>query len=59
MDYDIHFNKIGDNEEWKKYLESAADKDDDEELDETPPEIVSMLGFDPRNDPEFRKHLKK
>ena len=26
---------------------------DDEELPETPPELVMILGFDPKDDPDF------
>lgn len=30
--------------------EQDTDDDDDEELDETPPDVVAMLGFDPKEE---------
>ena len=36
--------------DWRNKLGREKHKDDDEELDKTPPEVVGMLGFDPKED---------
>ncbi len=50
MDYDIHFGKVEEGKivDWRKELENEPDVDDDEELDVTPPDVIAMLGFDPK-----------
>lgn len=36
---------------WRKVKpDPLLDKDDDEELAETPPDVIAMLGFDPKQD---------
>jgi hypothetical protein len=37
--------------DWRKYADLDPDPDD-EELDKTPPDVVELLGFDPK---EFSK----
>jgi len=32
---------------WRKVIDNSADIDTDEELAETPAEIINLLGFDP------------
>jgi hypothetical protein len=44
---DIHFGSAeAASLDWRKYKDDSPD--DDEELEHTPPSIVAMLGFDPR-----------
>lgn len=44
---DLHFGRADAPPlDWRKYKDDSPD--DDEELEETPPSIVEMLGFDPR-----------
>ena len=45
---DVHFGDADEPVDWQ-----AADDEldpDDEELDETPEEVVAMLGFDPKDE---------
>lgn len=48
LDYDIHFGPVAEKEtEWTD-LVGEDEPDDDEELDVTPPDVIGMLGFDPK-----------
>lgn len=49
-DYEIYFGSVeeGKKVDWRKALEDEPDVDDDEELEVTSPEVVAMLGFDPK-----------
>lgn len=44
IDYDVHFGEIGRVVDWKSYDEPDPD---DEELAQTPEDVVKLLGFDP------------
>jgi hypothetical protein len=45
---DLHFGRADSKPlDWRKYRDDSPD--DDEELDETPPSVVALLGFDPRD----------
>jgi hypothetical protein len=47
LDLDVHFGKIDDDlPDWREELEE--DDPDDEELEETPEDVVAVLGFDPK-----------
>jgi len=45
LDFDVHFGAF-EPVDWRK-VEPPPDPDD-EELDETPEDVVRMLGFDPK-----------
>jgi hypothetical protein len=38
--------------DWRVRLADESDEDDDEELEETPADVVGMLGFDPKDEEE-------
>jgi hypothetical protein len=47
---DVHWGRVGESVDWRKLVETEDQIDvdpDDEELAETPPDVVAMLGFDP------------
>jgi hypothetical protein len=47
--HDVHFGPVSDKKiDWRKILADGLEKDDDEELEVTPPEVIGMLGFDPK-----------
>ena len=47
-DSDIHFGEVGSAlPDWRASQESDEDPDD-EELDETPEDVIAVLGFDPK-----------
>jgi hypothetical protein len=51
--HDVHFGPVSDKKiDWRKALTNDNEPDDDEELEVTPPEVIGMLGFDPK---EFSK----
>ena len=58
IDYDIHFGPVDENKkvDWREALKDEPDIDDDEELEVTPPDVIAMLGFDPK---EFSEKPKK
>ena len=44
----VHFGVVDENEEpegWKEFVDFDPD---DEEMDVTPPDVIEMLGFDPK-----------
>jgi len=44
----VHFGEVGEEPvDWRKSVDDQ-DLDDDEELDETPKDVVGILGFDPK-----------
>lgn len=51
QDSDVHFGSV-DNEspDWRADEDLANEVDpDDEELDETPEDVIAILGFDPKD----------
>ena len=47
-DTDVHFGEISGAEvDWRSQEDEEDDDPDDEELEETPPDVVAVLGFDP------------
>lgn len=51
---DVYFGKVewDPSRDWRKELADREEPDDDEELDETPEDVVGMLGFDPLEEEE-------
>lgn len=48
LNFDVHFGKVTDKTpDWRRELKDEEYADDDEQLAETPEEVVKMLGFDP------------
>lgn len=45
----VHFGAVKLPVDWRKQLQ-PDELDDDEQLTQTPPEVVEMLGFDPASD---------
>lgn len=51
----VHFGKVGAQpKKWRE--EKIREIDDDDELKNTPPEVLKMLGFDPKEISEIKKH---
>jgi hypothetical protein len=52
---DVSFGEAGAKPkiDWRKSPELEDERDDDEELAETPPDVVALLGFDPLDDEDF------
>ena len=50
-----HFGEVGKKHDWRKKLADVEEPDDDEELEETPKDVVRMLGFDPKEFSEKKK----
>lgn len=47
---DAFWGVVGESVDWRKLVEAEGEVDvdpDDEEMAETPPDVVAMLGFDP------------
>jgi len=45
----IHFGKVGASKpDWRRYRNDEPD--DDEELEQTPKDLVKLLGFDPNDE---------
>lgn len=53
----VRFGAVyGEDVDWRGYPPAPdADRDDDEELPITPPDVVRLLGFDPAREPDFGK----
>lgn len=50
----VHFGKVGKQPKaWRD--EKIREIDDDDELKTTPPEVLKMLGFDPKEISEIKK----
>lgn len=51
LDIDVHFGSTEEREvKWREDEALDAEEDpDDEELDETPADVIAMLGFDPKD----------
>lgn len=49
--FDVHFGVPSNAKDWRK-ADVDTGPDDDEELAETPPDVVAILGFDPKDKPE-------
>lgn len=48
MDNDIYFGEVGEPSSWDPVLDN--EDPDDEELDETPEDVIGVLGFDPKDE---------
>jgi hypothetical protein len=54
--FDIHFGVVKEKKDDFEEVIEFDEPDDDEELEVTPPDVVGMLGFDPK---EFSTKKKK
>lgn len=43
---DVHFGRSSDSLDWREYADEIDP--DDEELTKSPPDLIAMLGFDPK-----------